>query len=164
MKKSGSDVFEINLDGVQTVQSYYFTRTQLPMLSICKSNIQFNLQALEALQKCKAIRMLVNKDAQHILIRPVHPRSKDAILWTNPEAKTNMSPELECGLFLKQLYNAWDWNPEYRYQTGGRILHSDKQAMLLFDFSEYEVWDEFTQVKGIHPGFLEESKTGGTVE
>ena len=163
MKESGLDIFEI-LDEFQTSQSDYFTRTQLPMLSICKSNMQFNLQALEALQRCKSIRMLVNKDTQHILIRPAHTRSKDAILWTNPDANINMPPKLECGLFLKQLYNAWDWNPEYRYQTGGRILHSDKQAMLLFDFSEYEVWDEFTQVKGIHPGFLEESKTGGTVK
>lgn len=165
MKESTNlGIFEVDMAGFQAVQSYYFSRSSLPMLSITKSNLQFNLPAVEALQNCESIKMFVNKETQQILVQPSHSRSQDSIRWTAPDAKTNKPPKLECGFFVKRLFELWDWNTEYRYKTAGRLVHSDKQVMLMFDFNSCEVWDGYTQVKGLSSEAFMKAKADGKKE
>ena len=161
MKDAGTPAwFEVDLTGFQTVQPYFFSKSQLPTLSISKSNFQFNLSAVESLQRCESIKMMVNYQLQQVLILPAHSQSKDSISWVNTEAKSNKPPKLECAFFAKQIYTAWDWNTEYRYKTAGRLVHNDRQVMLLFDFSECEVWDGYTQVRSIGSEVLEQAAKG----
>lgn len=161
MKDGSNGIYEVDLSGFQTVQSYYFSRTQMPSMSICKTSIQFNLQAVETLQHCESVKMFVNREKQQILIQPAHTQSKDSFCWTNSEAKSNKPPKLECPFFVRQLHEAWDWNPNYRYKTVGRLVHSEAQVMLLFDFTEYEIWDGYSQLKGIGTGLLQNNKSEG---
>ena len=165
MKESNNlGIFEVDMTGFQAVQSYYFSRSSLPMLSITKSNIQFNLPAVEALQNCESIKMFVNKETQQILIQPAHSRSQDSILWMPSDTKVAKPPKLECGFFVKHLFDLWDWNVDYRYKAAGRLVHNDKQVMLMFDFSGCEVWDGYTQVKSISSEVFMKAKAGGKKE
>lgn len=162
MKETGNTSwYEIDLAGFQTVQPYFFSKSQYPTLSISKNNFQFTSSAVESLQRCESIKMMINFKAQQILVQPIHSQSKDSIVWLNPEAKTSKPPRLECGFFTKQIYSSWDWNPNYRYKTTGRLAHCDRQVMLLFDFSECEVWDGYTQVRSIGSDILAQADTKG---
>ena len=47
---------------------------------------------------------------------------------------------MESRTFGEQLYQSWGLDPEYNYRAIGRLVSVNQKVMLLFDFSQPEMW------------------------
>lgn len=137
-------VEEIKLDGFQVVRSHYFSHAIDPCMTLFKTAIGFNLQAIEALHNCDKISVLVNEETRCILISPVLSNEPDGISWRKAKKSYNKT---ECASFGRYLFETWHLNEQYRYRTRGRLVQADKKVMLLFDFSHPEIWNGKDLVK-----------------
>lgn len=142
-----SDIKSISLDGFQLVKSKYFSRMSEPVMSLFPTAISFSVAAHEALNRCESIEILVNEDKKSILVKPsMSSKDSEAVKWQRGKEKPKYS-RIECSIFTKKLFSVWKLDNKYSYKTMGKIVQCDKKVMILFDFSEAEVWDGSKMVK-----------------
>ena len=83
--------------------------------------------------------IVMNTEAQKILIVPTTSKDKDAVHWVKktdpPEARKLTSKKL-----TDRLYDAWKWDRKRIYRSVGKLVTSGNKVMLLFDFSGPESW------------------------
>ena len=146
MKQDDFVIDDVNLDGFQVVRGHYFSRASEPSVTIRPTSLTFNIAAYGALHNCEAVQILVNQNAQRILVRPINSSEPDAVNWIKdldaPKAKA-----IECSAFTRQLYEKWDWSPKRRYRANGKLVKYDKKLMLLFDFTEPEIHEGLKMVR-----------------
>ena len=133
---------EISTEGFQVVGGEMFkhaTRKSEPSCSISFNSISFNKMSVSALNSCERVRIEINPKTKCVLIVPVTAKDKDGIRWTK-NIKEPVGKKMECRAFTTQLYEMWRWEPELGYRAIGEIVCADKKVMLLYDFSEPEVW------------------------
>lgn len=136
----------ISLEGFQVVQSKYFSRLTLPIMTLWESAIAFNIASHEAFNNCECIEIYVNEKAKNIAIMPTPSKEKEAVQWIKRDKKYRNN-RIECTMFARQLFKAWKLDPRYHYRTPGKLVQCDKKLMILFDFSHYEVWSGGKMVK-----------------
>ena len=137
---------DIALDGFQVVRSQYFSRQLEPAMTIWETSVSLNAHTYNAMNNCEAIQLLVNHKTHCILVKPVSSREQDAINWKRSTAKPTYK-KLECAAFARRLFETWGLDKNYRYRTTGKIVQCEKKIMLLFDFSDPEVWKGVKLVK-----------------
>lgn len=145
-----ADIPEISTEGFQVVGGEMFnhiTRKSEPSCSINFNSISFNKMSVSALNSCERVRIEINPKTKCILIVPVTVKDKDGIRWTK-NIKEPIGKKIECKPFTSQLYEMWKWDMEYGYRAIGKIVSADKKVMMLYDFSEPEMWKCKQQVKG----------------
>lgn len=137
-----SSLEELSLDGFQIVKADMFAhlqRTGDPTCSIWPSKLAFNKQALSALNNCEYVRIEVNPTTKSLIVIPVTSNDNNGIRWVKGQ-KTQTLRNMESKQFGTEIYRSWGLNPEYNYRATGRLVSCSKKVMLLFDFSEAEVW------------------------
>lgn len=145
MSISSLPLSEIDISGFEAVDASCIGKKTIASLSITKSHLQFNMQAVEDLQRCECVKMMINHQKRQILLLPAHSQSKDSFTWINP--KTQKPSQIESTIFSISTFKNWGWDQKYRYKAYGHLVRCDKQVMLLFDFACPEVWDKNSQVK-----------------
>ena len=138
---------DISLEGYKVVRGQYFSRLIEPNMSIWHRSVQFNEPAYNALGNCESIQILVHPTERKIVIKPILSKDPEAINWIRDMSRPK-STKLECSMFTKSLYEAWGWDEKLRYRTIGKLVKFDRKLMLLFDFSNPEVWEGMKLVKG----------------
>ena len=137
-----TDLPEISTEGFQIVSSAmfsHFPKTSEPSCTLWYTSISFNRSAVNALNGCERVLIQVNTKTKGILIVPVSSNDKDGISWLK-DSKVVQAKKLDCGIFTSQLYQAWNFDPEYVYRSYGKVVKADKKIMLLFEFKEAESW------------------------
>lgn len=137
---------DISMDGFQVIRGRYFSRQLEPALTLWNTSISFNIPAYTALNNCESIQLLVNPDTKRILIKPSLSKDQDAINWIK-DLSSPKSTKLECSMFTKQLFEIWGLDKTMRYRTNGKLVQFDRKLMLLFDFSNPEIWKGIKSVK-----------------
>ena len=141
------EIESISLSGFQVVKNKYFTRQNEPIMTLFQTAISFNTAAHDALNRCEYVEMLLNERNRCILIRPVSSvTNNEAIRWQRGKEKPKYT-KIECTSFARPIFEKWDLEPKLHYKTVGRLVQCDKKVMLLFDFTEKEVWEGLKMVK-----------------
>ena len=135
---------DVSLEGFQVVSNQYFSRLLEPSMTIFQSAIAFSTSAINALQQCEAVQILINEKQKSILVCPCSSKEKNSVMW-NKGSKTGY--RLECSAFAKQIYDVWGFDNKYRYKAMGRLVKSDNKVMLLFNFDNSEAWNGSKAVK-----------------
>lgn len=137
-----STIKEISTEGFQVVGGELFThapRKSEPSCSINYYSISFNKMSVCALNSCDRVRIEVNPKTKCILIVPVTVKDKDGIRWTK-NVKEPIGKKIECKAFTQQLYEMWKWESNLGYRAIGQLVSSDKKVMMLYDFSNPEIY------------------------
>lgn len=137
--QSEFNINEISLDGFQIVRGQYFSRQIEPSFTIWHNRVAFNLAALNSLNNCETISILVNNRTRCAILKPVPSKDRDAINWLRP-MENEKYKKLECSRFTHQLFDIWGWDKDCHYRTNGKLVKAEKKLMLLFDFTKPEVW------------------------
>lgn len=140
------DIKTVSLEGFQVVQRKYFSRQIEPAMTIWETAVAFNTASHDVLNNCETIEIYVNEKAKSIAIMPVPSKDKEAVQWTRGGKKTKYN-RIECTMFARQLFKSWKLDPQYHYRTPGKLVQCDKKLMILFDFSQHEVWSGSRLVK-----------------
>lgn len=131
---------EISLEGFHLVQGQMFTNTPEPSMSLWYSGVAFNVACYAMLNDCGSIQLRVHHTQKKILISPCPSKDRDAVNWQKSPDKQK-SKKLECSKFAHPLYERWELNKNARYRAPGKLVMADKKVMILFDFSDPEVWE-----------------------
>lgn len=140
------DIKKVSLDGFQVVQRKYFSRLTEPMMTIWESAVAFNTAAHDVFNNCEAIEIYVNEDARCFAIMPAPSKDKESVKWIRGSKKYKYN-RIECTMFARQIFKSWGLDPQYHYRTSGKLVQCDKKLMILFNFSNYEVWSGSRLVK-----------------
>ena len=133
---------EMTLEGFQIVSSNMFVhlpRKSDATCTIWPTRISFSKLALEYLHFCEYIKLQVNPKTKCLLVMPVTSTDKDSIRWAKGD-KDKTVRNMESRIFGEQLYQSWGLDPEYNYRSIGRLVSVNQKVMLLFDFSQPEMW------------------------
>jgi len=130
-------ISDIALDGFQVVSSQYFSRLLEPSMTLFETAVSFSTSAINALQNCEAIQILVCEKQKSIIVSPCASKEKNSIIWN----KGKSGNRLECSAFARQLYDVWKLDVKLRYRTFGRLVKADNKVMLLFNFENCEAWN-----------------------
>ncbi len=137
-----SGIEEVNLDGFQVVRGETFLHLPKKSEAACTiwpNKIGFNRFALTTLNCCEYIRIEINPLKKSILIVPVTSKDKDCIRWVKGQ-KSFTTRIMESKRFGDELYSSWELDRSFNYRAHGRLVSSNGKVMLLFDFSEPEIW------------------------
>ena len=146
MKQEDFVIGDVSLDGFQVVRGHYFSRASEPSLTVRPNSLTFNIAAYAALNNCEAVQVLVNRDSQRILVRPINSSEPDAVSWIKDLDSPKAKP-IECSVFTRQLYEKWGWDPNRRYRANGKLVKYDKKLMILFDMTDPEIYEGLKMVK-----------------
>ena len=133
---------EVNLDGFQIVRSemfFHFPRKGEATCTVWPTRISFSKLALTLLNSCEYVRIEINPNTKCLLVVPVTSKDKDSIRWIKGQKEFTVR-NMESKQFGDILYSAWGLNPQCNYRAAGRLISSKGKVMLLFDFSEAEMW------------------------
>ena len=137
---------DIKLDGFQIIRGQYFKRESIPYMTLWDTSCQFSASAYTLLNCCENVQLLVNHEQRRIIVRPTNSNDDNAVSWLSA-SRTAKTTKLECSPFTRRIFETWDWNPQYRYRTSGRIVRSKNSLMLLFDFSNPVAWNGMKMVR-----------------
>ncbi len=142
-----NQIKNISLDGFQIVKSKYFSRQNEPVMSLFSSAIAFNITAQNALNRCEFVEIYLNEKKKSIIIIPAAgSKENEAVRWRSGKEEPRYS-RVECSMFAKPIFESWGLNPKYHYKATGKLVQCDKKVMLLFDFTDTEVWQGSKMVK-----------------
>ncbi len=133
---------ELNLNGFQIVKAEMFVhppRKGEATCSVWPTKIFFSKLCLEMLNNCEFVRIEVNPNTKCLLVVPVSSNDRDGIRWIKGQKDLTIR-NMESKAFGTQLYRTWNLDPELNYRAKGRLVSSNKKIMMLFDFSNAEVW------------------------
>ena len=137
---------DVNMEGFQLIRGQYFSRQADPIMTLWKSAVGFNKPTYTALNNCEAVQIFVHPTEHKIIIKPSPSKEPDSINWSK-DALTPRNSRLECSLFTRRLFRQWELDEKFRYRTNGKLVRSNRSVMLLFDFTEPEIWDGTKMVK-----------------
>lgn len=133
---------ELDIEGFQIVRASMFAhlpRKGDPTCTIWPTKISFNRLALQLLNNCEFIRIEVNPTAKKLLVVPVVSSDKDSIRWIKGQKEFSVR-NMESRAFGEELYRSWELDSGYNYRATGKLVSSKNKVLLLFDFSNPEMW------------------------
>lgn len=133
---------EVSLDGFQVVHSEMFAhipRKSEATCTIWPTRIAFSTLCLQLLNGCGYIRIEVNPKTKRLLVIPSMSNNKDSIRWV-AGTKLDQIRSMESKAFGTEIYRQWNLDPGCNYRTMGRLVCANQKVMLLFDFTEAEIW------------------------
>ena len=146
MRQEDFVIGDVSLDGFQVVRGHYFSRILEPSMTIRATSLTFSIAAYNALNNCEAVQVLVNQESRRVLVRPISSSENDAVGWIKNLDSPKSKP-IECSAFANQLYDVWEWDKKRRYRANGKLVKYDKKLMLMFDFTDPEIYEGMKLVR-----------------
>ena len=137
-----NSIEEVSLEGFQVVRAEMFLHLPRKGDATCTvwpTKISFSRLALTALNNCEYVRIEINPTTKCMLVIPVTSKDKDSIRWIKGQKEFSVR-NMESKTFGDLLYSSWELNPECNYRATGKLISSKGKVMLLFNFSEAEMW------------------------
>jgi hypothetical protein len=137
-----NSIEEVSLEGFQVVRAEMFLHLPRKGDATCTvwpTKISFSRMALTALNNCVYVRIEINPTSKCMLVIPVTSKDKDSIRWIKGQKEFSVR-NMESKTFGDLLYSFWELNPECNYRATGKLISSKGKVMLLFNFSEAEMW------------------------
>lgn len=142
--EDGGDVDELeefSYEGYQVVRREFYAHLYDAAVNFKCDSITFNTACINKLDT-DYIHVLINPLEKKMAIRLCSEDAKDAVRWAryNKKQQKKVPRRILCRLFCAKLFDMLEWNPEYKYKLQGNLVQNDGDILVLFDFSETEIY------------------------
>lgn len=139
-------IAEIDLNGFQLINANNFGRWCNPGITLWYNALAFNNAAFISLGQADSVQFYVNDERKSVIVMPCRSNEEESVALKKTPAKNGYA-RLECTLFTKKLFESWNFDKDCRYRVCGRQVQSGRKIMLIFDFTNPEVWKGSALVK-----------------
>ncbi len=142
--EDGGDVdeeVEFSYDGYQVVRREFYAHTYDAAVNFKYDSITFNTACVSKFDT-DYIHILINPTDKKMAIKMCDSDAKDAVKWSrfNKRQEKKVPRKILCRLFCAKLFSLLGWIPDYKYKLQGNLVKHEGQFLLLFDFTETEVY------------------------
>lgn len=133
---------ELSMEGFQIVKAEMFAHLPRKGDATCTigpSKLAFSKLVLSMLNNCEYVRIEVNPLSRRLLVVPVTSSDKNSIRWIKGQKEFTIR-NMESKAFGDILYRQWKLDSTMNYRAIGRLVSANQKVMMLFDFSEPEMW------------------------
>lgn len=117
----------------------FYPRCNNPNVQFSHASFQFNQAAVNALDQADSISVFINEAERMLIVRPAAENIASGSRWTYT-AGTQIRPRtIAYASFMKTLYEAMGWFPEYDYRAAGASVQTHHGPMLLFWLDDTEM-------------------------
>ncbi len=139
-----------DFEGFQVVRREFFAHLREPSVTFNECKFSVNAACLSKFPDTEYVQVLVNREQKMLALRPSEEGAKDSYLWCNNSGGKRKPKAVTCKIFFAKIVDLMDWNPDYRYKMLGRVIHANKEYLLVFDLADSEVYKR-TFIEGQKP-------------
>lgn len=116
-----------------------YPRFNEPHVRFSHDSFRFNQASVKALDQAEKISVFINEAEKKLIVRPTEERFAPGTKWTYT-AGTQLRPQtIASAPFMKKLYEAMGWFPEFDYRAIGATVQTHCGPMLLFELDDSEM-------------------------
>lgn len=123
-------------DGYQVVRGEFFAHLFEPSVTIKDEKVSVNMACIRKLPTVEYVQFLVNPTEKKLAVKPCDEEVKDSFRWATASGDGKNKPrQISCKIFFAKVMKLMDWDPSYRYKILGKLVHSGKDYLFVFDLS-----------------------------
>lgn len=167
-KKPASDmevieVKDFDYDGFQVVRGEFFAHIHEPSFTLSKNKVYVNTACIRKLPDIEYVQILVDPNERKLAVRPCNEEERDSIRWCSNTVKRSPK-QITCRMFFAKVIDLMGWSPDHRIKLIGKLIHSRKDYLFLFDLTTPEIYKQTVAEDGKtsvsrRPSYPEEWKT-----
>ena len=117
----------------------YFSRRNDPSVRFSKRCFRFNQEAVNALEQTGHISVFINEAEKKLIVCPAVKTAGTGAKWTCTTGKQTRPQTIASVSFMKRLYEAMGWVPDYDYRAVGTVLRTQCGPILIFNLDDTEM-------------------------
>lgn len=123
----------------EVISREFFSRRNDPNVRFSRKSFRFNQEAVNALEQAEHISVFINEAERKLIVRPASGNTGPGSKWTYASGKQIRPQTIASASFMKKLYEAMGWFPEYDYRAIGTAVQTQCGPMLLFGLDDTEM-------------------------
>ena len=133
------EVDRFDYDGYEVVRREYFSKANCPAITIQYGKIRFNFKAIEKLDCCSHILILINSEKKRIIVKPCDEDDKDSLQWSRINKDKKLVPRMITARpFCALLFKDMNWHLECTFKMLGTLLKCGQEKQFVFDLKNAE--------------------------
>ena len=132
---------EFKLDDFEVVEREYFSRNNLPTLTLEYGKLIFNSAFIREFGKVAFIQILLETEKKKLLIIPCEKASKDNFRWRKTKNEALSGRIIFCTRLTTGLFSKFGWNILCNYKSVGREKQVDNKRLFVFDLDAVEAFE-----------------------
>lgn len=141
-----NDSASFHYDGYQVVRGEYFAHLAEPSITFNRYRVYLNTACLRKAAVTTFVQILVNPEAQKMVVRPCGEDEKDSFAWCTAKRKPK---QIVCRMFFAKMMDFMHWDPNYRYKLLGKQILSGGERLFIFDLTSAVVFPRPTKIGSI---------------
>ena len=143
--KTGSNMERLPDDGDFDFRGFEVTRVQFIntahsiSVRISENFIFFNTEAINQFPKFQFVQLYIDPIERFLAIKPCKKSEKYCVQWSRTVDGKLVGRQIFSSAFLPKLFEIMNWNKDCKYKCIGNYKSLNKQEILLFNLSDYEV-------------------------
>ena len=131
---------ELDLQEFQVVRREFFSHTREPAVTFNRYKFYVNAACLASFPDTNQIQILIHQTSCILALRPCRKPMRDAFAWCVLSEGRRWPRRVSCTLFFAKIVALMNWSADCRYRILGRLVRAGDDALLVFDLSAAEVY------------------------
>lgn len=139
--EGGPEHGALDLRGFEIARSQFFDIKNKLTIRFSTDKITFGKTCLRKFNNAQYVELLVHPLHHLLAVRISTKEVRNSIQWSKADGNGEIQPKAIPGAaFLETLYDLFDWDVEFKYRVCGIRRQQDKEAVLMFDMDETEIF------------------------
>ena len=130
---------DFDFRGFEVTRVQFINTAQSISIRISENFIFFNMEAINQFPKCQYVQLYIDPIEKLLAIKPCKKNEKYCVQWSRTIEGKLIGRQIFSSAFLPKLFEIMSWNKECKYKCIGNYKSSNKQEILIFNLSDYEV-------------------------
>lgn len=132
---------ELDLRGFEIARTQFFDMKNKLTIRFSQDKVTFGTACLRKFNNAQYVELLVHPLHHLLAVRSSNKEVRNAVRWSKLTNDGEYLPKAVSGAaFLETFYELFDWDPQYKYRVSGIRRQQDKEAVLMFDMDETEIF------------------------
>ncbi|MDR0442112.1 MAG: hypothetical protein LBH44_01735 [Treponema sp.] len=117
-----------------TVTVTRLDKAKCPAVTFKHGSVTFNSQAVEKLDDCQFIQLLINPEKKSMIATPCDGDDKNSLQWSKAGKRVKTAPRVLRGkLFTEKLYRDMKWDIGSTVKVFGTLFKCKDEKLFVFD-------------------------------
>ncbi len=134
------DAGDFDLRGFEIARSEFFDIKEQPWINFNGRKIRLSSSVVRKFCEKNYAELLINPIKRKFAIRATDTRNRNGVIISKKEMGVWVPREIAITAFSDTLFSLFDWNPDYRYRTLGRLYENNGEIVYVFDTAESEIF------------------------
>lgn len=131
---------DFDFRGFEIARSQFFDTQQQISVMISVSQMKFSSYSVSKLEKVQYVEFLIHPAKKLLVVRPSVRNCTTSVRWyTTKDGNISTSP-VSGAAYLGTIFEIFGWKPELKYKFRGVRRGEGKDAILMYDLSEEEIF------------------------